>query len=124
MLSIFAGFFEREENINAIKGLLNSPDDADGINTFDFGYTGAQADDPLLCEEKCKEEPACKVYTYFYNDYPGPPASPDFTWFGECVGRTEFEDIWESEDRTSSGSQITSKSDVNKMYKDYNRPVL
>ncbi len=59
--------------------LLNHPDDADGVNTFSFGYMPTEFD-PDECEKACLAEPRCYIYT-FYTYY-----HEELFMNGECMG--------------------------------------
>ena len=93
--------WETKDDINVIYGLLNRPSDADDIDTFNFGYDNGGNTE--TCHQKCIDRDECYTVTYFDSGYPCDGGSPDSTWFGECVGRTDFAEVWEPDDCTYSG---------------------
>ena len=95
------GDWEIKGDINVIYGILSRPSDADDINTFNFGYDyNGNAE---TCHQKCIDRDECYTVTYFDSGYPCDGGSPDGTWYGECVGRTDFVEVWQPDDCTYSG---------------------
>jgi hypothetical protein len=50
----------RQEGNDTVKFLLNSPSEADGINTFYFGHLPGNPDRIDDCEEMCANEKKCQ----------------------------------------------------------------
>ena len=78
-----------------VTGILSSPDDADGVDTFDFGQIFDWSHDQ--CEAKCEQQAGCVAYSQFPTWYP----NSDF--FAACVGRSSTYDVLEPDSDVLSG---------------------
>ena len=102
LISVDDGFIIAKD-YNAIKGLMDSPDDADPPHTFYFGHDyGGQVS---WCQQQCSDEPQCAAYAYFYTFHPGMLASA-------CVGRSNEFDVMEPESFVDSGVKVDGDVDI------------
>ena len=78
-----------------MKGILNKPSDADGVDTFNFGLIYSYGHDE--CEAKCSAKAGCAAYSQFPSWY------GDGSFMSACVGRSSKNDIFEADADVLSG---------------------
>ena len=91
--------WDRSTNFNVVTGILSSPQNADGVDTFDFGEIFEWLHDQ--CEAKCEQQAGCVAYSQFPTWYP----NGDF--FAACVGRSSRYDVLEPDSDVLSGVVFT-----------------
>ena len=55
--------WKSHRNCNAVKGLVDSPSQADEIDTFDLGIVARYRHGE--CERRCEAKPGCVAYSQF-----------------------------------------------------------
>ena len=87
--------WEQSSDTNVIKGLISRPSDADGVDTFEFGFHPDFTHD--FCAGQCAAQAGCVAYTKFASWY------SDSNFRNACVGRSIRYNILEPDSATISG---------------------
>ena len=101
---LFLESFEITAGIDAFNGLLSSPEQADGTNTFHFGSQDEDETGLEWCEAECRNKAECSTFTFYSNIIPNSDSKAD--WRGDCLGKTDFDDTWEGWIYATSGVRV------------------
>ena len=86
-------------------GLISHPNEADGVDTFDFGQTYMTGHD--FCESHCESQPRCVAYTQFATWH------GDVSFYAWCVGRSIRYNVNEVDAGTWSGINSSKNDSIN-----------
>ena len=94
-LLVYISDWSRLYHYNVVTGILDSPHDADGVDTF---YLGDFFDySHYECEVTCEQQTGCVAYSQFPFSYP----SGEFE--SACIGRSSKYDVLEPDEFVLSG---------------------